>query len=282
VSVKLDFLRPYTCEKIRLGSKYDGGYVLPKSVLSATNVLVTFGISTNFDFEQEYLKKNQNAQVIMLDPYIGMTSDIIRLIKRIFRVTKPSIRNLVLRKLYNERTFTPPLYIQVFHRLFHWLRFYIFTLDGRVNFMKKGIASQNSKNLLSVDQFWHGLSLDRNRGVLLKIDIEGNEYQIFRQLIEKLDNVVCLLIEVHDVNSKMSEIEDFILKSQEKGLYLVHIHGNNSDVADQYGIPNTLELTLAKELYLGNKCFDTRELPDKDLDAPCNPCYEDYALSFLN
>jgi hypothetical protein len=213
VSVKLDFLRPYTCEKIRLGSKYDGGYVLPKSVLSATNVLVTFGISTNFDFEQEYLKKNQNAQVIMLDPYIGMTSDIIRLIKRIFRVTKPSIRNLVLRKLYNERTFTPPLYIQVFHRLFHWLRFYIFTLD---------------------------------------------------------------------VNSKMSEIEDFILKSQEKGLYLVHIHGNNSDVADQYGIPNTLELTLAKELYLGNKCFDTRELPDKDLDAPCNPCYEDYALSFLN
>jgi hypothetical protein len=280
--VKLDFLRPYACEKIRLGSRYDGGYVLPKNMLSATNMLITFGISTNFDFERQYLEKNQNARVIMLDPYIGIRKDMMRLTKRILGLTKPLKRNIRLRKLFEERDFSPPLYIQVFHRLLHWFKFYIFTLDSRVKFLKKGIAGESSKNLISIDHFWNSLPLETIRGILLKIDIEGNEYNILRQLTEKLNDVVCLLIEVHDVNSKMGEIENFIFQSQQRGLYLVHIHGNNTDIADEQGIPNTLELTFVKESYLVTKSLDTRDLPDKDLDAPCNPCYEDYVLSFLS
>ena len=41
-------------ELIRLGSRFDGGYVVLKKQIKETNCLVSFGISDNWDFEEEF------------------------------------------------------------------------------------------------------------------------------------------------------------------------------------------------------------------------------------
>jgi hypothetical protein len=48
-------LKPYTCtDKIRVGSTFDGGYILPKKAIGYCSVLLSFGISTNIEFEHEW------------------------------------------------------------------------------------------------------------------------------------------------------------------------------------------------------------------------------------
>ena len=43
-------------ELIRLGSRYDGGYVILKKQIKETNCLVSFGVSDNWDFEEDFYK----------------------------------------------------------------------------------------------------------------------------------------------------------------------------------------------------------------------------------
>lgn len=282
MSKEFDFFRPYKAEKVRMGSKYDGGYVLPKKVIFGTDILVTFGVSTNIDFEIDYQNKSQKSQIIMLDPFIGILNDLMRLSKRILGLTKPIKRHINLNRISEDKVFFRPLYLEIFFRLSHWFKFYLFTMQDEISFLKKGIGSSTNKIFLSVDDFWSTFLLGEPKKILLKIDIEGNEYEIMDQLVSKLENVQCLLIELHDVNFKMQEVVKLIDQLRGAGLFLVHIHGNNTDIADEYGVPNTLELSFAKEKYLTDKSLDLRQYPDKELDSPCNPCYEDYNLSFLN
>ena len=41
---------------IRIGSTYDGGYVLPKILLKNTNLLISLGIGDNWEFEKHFSK----------------------------------------------------------------------------------------------------------------------------------------------------------------------------------------------------------------------------------
>ena len=45
-------LKPYIgLDKIRVGSTFDGGYILPKASITKCKRVLSFGISTNIDFE---------------------------------------------------------------------------------------------------------------------------------------------------------------------------------------------------------------------------------------
>ena len=66
--------------------------------------------------------------------------------------------------------------------------------------------------------------------VLLKIDIEGNEYEVFSKMdIEKLSGIAAgLVIEFHDLNSTTQRALFFdCLARINKYFYLTHLHGNN-------------------------------------------------------
>ena len=52
-------LRPIKVnDLIRIGNKFDGGYVITKSIFKKTKQLVTFGLFDEFSFEQDLKKKN--------------------------------------------------------------------------------------------------------------------------------------------------------------------------------------------------------------------------------
>jgi hypothetical protein len=44
---------------IRLGSEFDGGYVVSQKVVKKSQMLLTFGNGFNIDFEWDYVKQNQ-------------------------------------------------------------------------------------------------------------------------------------------------------------------------------------------------------------------------------
>ena len=125
--------------------------------------------------------------------------------------------------------------------------------------------------------------------VLLKIDIEGNEYETFSKMdIEKLSEIAAgLVIEFHDLNSTTQRALFFdCLARINKYFYLTHLHGNNflgnfdffekrfaSDINEWYiekfSIPKLLELSFLNKEMTSFIEKDTREYPYKEiLDAP--------------
>ena len=78
--------------------------------------------------------------------------------------------------------------------------------------------------------------------MILKIDIEGDEYNILKQILNNLKKINTLLIEFHDIQKNMNLIKEFIEKSSD--LKLIHIHGNNHSCVDKNIDPNIIELTF--------------------------------------
>ena len=78
-----------------------------------------------------------------------------------------------------------------------------------------------------------------SQNILLKIDIEGDEYDIFNFILKYQNNINCLVIELHNIDKHSNEIENFISNFN---LDLVHTHVNTFSNKDNI----TLELTFPK------------------------------------
>jgi hypothetical protein len=132
--------------------------------------------------------------------------------------------------------------------------------------------------------------------MILKIDIEGNEYETLLNCSENLFNHFDqLAIEVHDVVN--SHLEPYYLINADnvekrwgnkidlfnklnKFYHLVHIHGNNNSFKVIDGVPDVLEL-----LYIRKDKFDKLEkrqnsFPMEGLDFPNNPAQPDIKLDW--
>jgi hypothetical protein len=118
-------------------------------------------------------------------------------------------------------------------------------------------------------------------GVLLKIDIEGDEYGII-DLIECYEkNIIGFTIEFHDLDENMLILKNFITNL--KYYSLIHIHGNNYARINSQGDPLALEITFSHKKYLNSSdVINNRNYPIKDLDYPNAKRAKDISLSFEN
>ena len=91
-------LKPFFVDNedlVRLGSIDDGGYVVPIKTISSSNVLISFGISDNWEFEKDFLKKS-SVKLLAYDHTIDKNfwlskfkKDLIKFIKlKIFKPKK--------------------------------------------------------------------------------------------------------------------------------------------------------------------------------------------------
>jgi len=124
--------------------------------------------------------------------------------------------------------------------------------------------------------------------VLLKIDIEGNEYDYFdRTNILKISEVTTgIIIEVHYMDNPiilgrfiklMNELNEFFL--------LNHVHDNNIGSTFNYhgfDIPNVMELSFINKKLVGDYTLDTRKYPISGVDYPNDPLRSELQLSFIN
>ena len=116
--------------------------------------------------------------------------------------------------------------------------------------------------------------LNDNINIFLKIDIEGCEWDLFKNI--NLENVSQMVIEFHS-GFKYPDINMEILKKIEESHYLHHIHGNNYR-KKQYKIDNKIIHSVFEASYINKKLCDHVE-PIKYsyhiLDQSNNPKKED-------
>ena len=113
--------------------------------------------------------------------------------------------------------------------------------------------------------------------LFLKIDIEGNEYDILDDIIDIQKNMSGMVIEFHSCNLMSNNIRNFIEKLD---LDLVHIHINNFCSITKDNFPTVLELTFSAKKYNSKRNPDEFNFPDKDIDQPNNKYEEDKEIVF--
>ena len=65
---KYNFLRPIKIDNlIRLGANKDGGYIVDSKTVDKSQILVSFGLGPQWDFELDYIKRNKNLLISVYD-----------------------------------------------------------------------------------------------------------------------------------------------------------------------------------------------------------------------
>ena len=209
-------LKPkYEYDLIRIGSRNDGGYLIEKNSLFESEFLLSFGISTDWSFEKEFIGKNN----VNLKCFDGSIDDLFWLkwknkaIKKALRFSFREIYNYLITKLS----------FQEFFNTQNFACFYIGKKKGQIG----------------IDEIINEIS---HKKIFFKIDIEGSEYEILDQLIKHKSRVSGIAIEFHDCDKNIESISDFIKKID---MPVVHIHANNYDPVNKIGIPKTIEITFS-------------------------------------
>jgi hypothetical protein len=123
--------------------------------------------------------------------------------------------------------------------------------------------------------------LDNNHdkeNILLAMDVEGSEYEIFANMQEKfLVNFSQISFEIHDVLKNPNVIP--LLDKLNYYFVLIHIHANNYTKPKE-GLADALELTYVNKKFVKSYEIDNNPCPVVGLDFPNNPNRPDIKLNW--
>ena len=139
---------------------------------------------------------------------------------------------------------------------------------------QKGTAESILRHLHENDHY------NRYLPMLLKMDIEGDEWDIFDHALPALLNFHQICVEVHHLTVKPLEEMLRILNKLFSYYHLVHLHANNYGTVKD-GVPNTLEFTLVERSVFDCVPVQQRKpLPFIGLDYPNNTKLPDITLDW--
>jgi Methyltransferase FkbM domain len=238
---------------IRLGNQFDGGYLIPESTLNICNVLISLGYGYDSSLERNFLKINSKNEVNLYDLDINLNK---------------SIRNLVKDVGLLRRNYTPVYY----KRFLDYLRVF---LNPRIKYRIGRIG-----NTLGVGciLFADVLKTTGESKVILKMDIEGSEYQCLELDMMYLQHCECLLIEFHNIDTRVNEFFATIEKiTSEFTLINSHIN-NNGSIAN--GIPTVMELCFIRSSLVEAKNLIPADSIPHPSDHPCNPKMKEITYNY--
>ena len=250
----LEFIRPYDYQNlVRIGSEGDGGYLLPQAVIKDITCCISFGIGYNHEFENHLQKLVKNLRVAGFDHSVGVLFFGRLAINGLFKLLllKGSISE------FKERS----------KRFLNFLHFWVINKNNR---HKKIKVSE-----LNVIDIFNNFKGEVN---LLKIDIEGSEWEILPKIEDRLENVVCIILEFHDVSKNLVNLKK-IVKKLEQTHSLAHLHINNFSPPINTGVPDFIEITFVQKKYQQSDIMRT-ELPLMNLDKKTMPKLEDFSIVF--
>ncbi len=259
------FLKPlYETKLIRIGKDNDGGYLIAEAALKNTKILLSFGLSDDWSFDEDFFNRSK-SRVFTFDPSVDWKF----WIKKLFRNLKEIF--LFQRKSFKE--------ISEIFSYFKYKKF--FNNNDKIHLQKLIVPRGTFKIGLKNEQMTDLNILMKNtteKNTFLKIDIEGSEYRILDQIIEYQEYIVGLVIEFHNCDLHQDLIKDFIKKFQ---LQLVHIHINNFGMINKNNFPFSIEATFSPKEF-NNEIKDNLKSYPLPLDQPCNPLYDDNSIEFFN
>lgn len=264
----LSFLCPFECDLERVGSKRDGGYVLPSRAVRDTSHLFSIGISNDWSFEETLNRSNKRMRIFAFDRSVGSL---------VFLYI--GFRDILKRRSKNTRSPEFPrlgyawTWIKMSAR-FRWF------FRGRHKFVRRWVKpSASSHKEIS---FSDAISrVPKIGGLVIKIDIEGDEYGLLEQiknaLIDRKDQVLAIVFELHDTDTRRQEFEQFVTEIGAL-MPVVHVHGNNCRVYGTDGLPTFVEVTFARSDLVRNS--RVLEFPRPGLDYPNDPELPEMEFTF--
>ena len=213
------FLKPYQIRSsnlIRVGPKTDGGYIIDRRILNKSKILIACGLNDDWEFERDYLKKNQKTQINAYDHTVN---------KRFWlsRFKKDIISLLLFKKLKINKILD----------VFKYLDYRLFFRNNNKHFEKKIVFKKRNDNETTIPDI-----LANYNEIFLKVDIEGDEYKILNDIKRNSSKIIFLVIEFHDVDKNIKKIKNFLEKLD---LKIIHIHGNNYGGLDKNNNPKVIE-----------------------------------------
>ena len=214
--------KPYKSAKknlIRVGPNTDGGYVIDKRVIKKIKTLITCGLNDDWEFEKEFLKINPDCKILAYDHTVN---------KKFWgnRFKKDLISFFLLKKLSPRKILD----------IFKYIDYINFFKKNNKHYIKKVVLKSKNKKEISIKKI-----LKNKKNILLKIDIEGDEYKVLEPIKKNFQHIYLLIIEFHNIHKNISKIKKFLVKSK---LKLIHIHGNNYSGTNKNKDPNVIEMTM--------------------------------------
>ena len=259
---KYNFLLPYKVKKlIRFGRKFDGGYLVCEDALKEIENLITLGVGDDISFENDLSSRLNLKEIHMYDYTVNHILFIRIILKYIRRVL--TFRTRLDNLIYSIK---------------NYINFLKFKNKKNVFLFKKRVVDQIKENFdISLDSIFNKIKSNKN---LLKLDIEGGEYSIIKEINQNSSKIKILIIEFHFIRNK-EELFINSVKELLKNFDIIHIHANNYfELKKDDSFFEVLEITFVnKEI---NKFKDEfqYEFPLKDIDFECFPDRKKIKFSF--
>jgi hypothetical protein len=231
--IELDFLKPITYNNLtRLGSLLDGGYILPLNSVLDSTFLISGGISVNTDFENDVKSINNKIEVVLVDGSLNIFK---------YFILRPFY------KLITKRTLYP------FFESYKFFKIYV-----KATFLKKYISQK-----FGIDTMLDYTTSKNNDSTgILKLDIEGSEYEILQMILDHKKKFNTIVIEFHDVKNKISDLKYFVEKLNYK---IVNVSVNEVGI-DESDFPNLLEITFINDYIYHSKFLGQNRNNEKGND----------------
>ena len=253
-----NFFKPFRSNRynlLRVGPRKDGGYIIDRRVIKRSKTVIACGLNDDWEFEKNYLKINPESKIIAYDHTVNK-----KFWKKRFK--KDFIALILLKKITINKILDVFKYID-----------YKFFFKRNIHISKKVVLNKKSVNEISIKEI-----LDKKKNVILKIDIEGDEYKILNVINKEQSKINLLLVEFHNISKNMQKIKNFLNKSKFK---IIHLHGNNYGGVDKFNNPNVIEVTLINsKKFSVNKRKSTQKYPIFGLDFKNLKRREDIKLKF--
>lgn len=274
----LSRLRPNAVDDlVRIGRDRDGGYVVPSRVLTTTDVLVGLGVETDWSFEADFLARSSAKSLVAVDGTVHRRKFAGRVVSSAFDF---AVR--VVRRNWGSAGAAFAIGKENLTILRDFTRFF-----GRRNhhFVSRMLMGSTGPNAITWGELrdHHWTQDGKRQRVFVKMDIEGSEYDVLPFLDDNSDEILCLIVEFHDLDSRA---EDFhrCIERLSRAFCIVHVHGNNcAPLIGATAVPTVLELTFLNRSQMTaaeQVTHSARSYPLADLDRPNHTPYKDYPLQF--
>ena len=240
-------------KKIRCGPKKDGGYVLLDEISRNTDILFSFGIENNIDFELEFTKKYKPKQNILFDHTINS-------------LPKKKIKNMKFIKKGLSDTKSK-------------------------NYVTLGEITKNSSknNILKMDIEYDEWKIFEkiNINTLLKFKMIIVEFHFFFLNLDDVDSKKILtpyfrkfsVNNFKKINNILLKRYEDILKKLNQNFIPFHLSANNSlplkKIKGRF-IPQLLEFSYVRKDLISKLKINKQTLPIKNLDYANKPYKPDF------
>jgi hypothetical protein len=203
----------------RFGSIEDGGYYLNPKSITDSNFLFSGGISSNVEFEFDVFRFNKNIKIFMVDPTISPLKLLIKGFMRFLFFKKDKLKYIINNFMF--------IYMLRTERVWH---------------IKKWLSAKNKIFSIISDK----IDLKYDDKIILKLDIEGSEYELLDEIIENINLFNCMVFEFHDLHKKNELLIDFINNCKDR-FNVVYLGINPSGGFDEFNNPKVIEISFERK-----------------------------------